>query len=170
MDLASSGRESVGSKRRPVCLASRSISSLRLPDRATIGNMAPEYGATMGFFPVDSESVNYLRMTGRSEETIDRFEKYFQAQQLFGMPKKGTIDYSVDLDLDLSSVQPSVAGPKRPQDRVDLELLGQTFHSLLSKPAAEGGYGKDPESLAQKVNVYMNGTQPTSHPEQAASL
>src|SRR5438309_6838477 len=77
--------------------------SLPLPDRATIGNMAPEYGATMGFFPVDSESVNYLRMTGRSEEMVDRFEKYFRAQQLFGMPKKGTIDYSVDLDLDLAS-------------------------------------------------------------------
>ncbi|MGA8481203.1 MAG: aconitate hydratase AcnA [Chthoniobacterales bacterium] len=144
--------------------------SLPLPDRATIGNMAPEYGATMGFFPADSESVNYLRMTGRSEETIDRFEKYFQAQQLFGMPKKGTIDYSVDLDLDLSSVQPSVAGPKRPQDRVDLELLGQTFHSLLSKPAAEGGYGKDPESLAEKVTVSMNGKEPTAHPEKSAPI
>ena len=144
--------------------------SLPLPDRATIGNMAPEYGATMGFFPVDSESVNYLRMTGRTEETIDRFEKYFQAQQLFGMPKKGTIDYSVDLDLDLSSVQPSVAGPKRPQDRVDLESLGQTFHSLLSKPAAEGGYGKDPESLGQKVTVSMNGKEPTGQPEKSGAI
>ena len=144
--------------------------SLPLPDRATIGNMAPEYGATMGFFPADSESVNYLRMTGRSEETIDRFEKYFQAQQLFGMPKKGTIDYSVDLDLDLSSVQPSVAGPKRPQDRVDLELLGQTFRSLLSKPAAEGGYGKDPESLAEKVTVSMNGKEPAAHPEKSGPI
>jgi aconitate hydratase len=144
--------------------------SLPLPDRATIGNMAPEYGATMGFFPVDSESVNYLRMTGRTEETIDRFEKYFQAQQLFGMPKKGTIDYSVDLDLDLSSVQPSVAGPKRPQDRVDLESLGQTFHSLLSKPAAEGGYGRDPESLAQKVTVSMNGKEPTGQPEKSGAI
>ena len=144
--------------------------SLPLPDRATIGNMAPEYGATMGFFPVDSESVNYLRMTGRTEETIDRFEKYFQAQQLFGMPKKGTIDYSVDLDLDLSSVQPSVAGPKRPQDRIDLESLGQTFHSLLSKPAAEGGYGKDPESLGQKVTVSMNGKEPTGRPEKSGAI
>jgi aconitate hydratase len=144
--------------------------SLPLPDRATIGNMAPEYGATMGFFPVDPESVNYLRMTGRSEETIDRFEKYFQAQQLFGMPKKGTIDYSVDLDLDLSSVQPSVAGPKRPQDRVDLESLGQTFRSLLSKPAAEGGYGKDPESLAENVTVSMNGKEPTGHPEKSGPI
>src|SRR5258708_11880774 len=86
------------------------------------------------------------------------------------MPKKGTIDYSVGLDLDLSSVQPSVAGPKRPQDRVDLELLGQTFHSLLSKPAAEGGYGKDPESLAEKVTVSMNGNEPTAHPEKSAPI
>jgi aconitate hydratase len=144
--------------------------SLPLPDRATIGNMAPEYGATMGFFPVDSESVNYLRMTGRSDETVDRFEKYFQAQQLFGMPKKGTIDYSVDLELDLASVQPSVAGPKRPQDRVDLESLGKTFHSLLSKPAAEGGYGKDPQNLAEKVTVSMDGKEPTTDPEKPGPI
>jgi aconitate hydratase len=144
--------------------------SLPLPDRATIGNMAPEYGATMGFFPVDSESVNYLRMTGRSEETVDRFEKYFRAQELFGMPQKGNIDYSVDLDLDLTSVQPSVAGPKRPQDRVDLESLGQTFHSLLIKPAAEGGYGKDPQSLTETVTVSMNGKDPTADPEKSGPI
>jgi len=144
--------------------------SLPLPDRATIGNMAPEYGATMGFFPVDSESVNYLRMTGRSEEMVDRFEKYFRAQQLFGMPKKGTIDYSVDLDLDLASVQPSVAGPKRPQDRVDLESLGKTFHSLLIKPAAEGGYGKDPQSLTETVTVSMNGKDPVALPEKSGPI
>jgi aconitate hydratase len=144
--------------------------SLPLPDRATIANMAPEYGATMGFFPADQESVNYLRMTGRSEETIDRFAKYFQAQQLFGMPQKGAIDYSVDLDLDLASVQPSVAGPKRPQDRVDLESLGQTFHSLLSKPAAEGGYGKDPRNLAETVTVSMNGKEPGAHPERSGPI
>ena len=144
--------------------------SLPLPDRATIGNMAPEYGATMGFFPVDSESVNYLRMTGRSEETVDRFEKYFRAQQLFGMPKKGTIDYSVDLDLDLASVQPSVAGPKRPQDRVDLESLAKTFHSLLIKPAAEGGYGKDPQSLTETVTVSMNGKDPVAEPEKSGPI
>ncbi|HET9375597.1 MAG TPA: aconitate hydratase AcnA [Chthoniobacterales bacterium] len=144
--------------------------SLPLPDRATIGNMAPEYGATMGFFPVDSESVNYLRMTGRSDETVDRFEKYFRAQQLFGMPAQGAIDYSVDLELDLASVQPSVAGPKRPQDRVDLESLGKTFHSLLSKPAAEGGYGKDPQCLAEKVTVSMNGKEPTATPDKSAPI
>jgi aconitate hydratase len=144
--------------------------SLPLPDRATIGNMAPEYGATMGFFPVDSESVNYLRMTGRSNEAVDRFEKYFQAQQLFGMPKPGTIDYSVDLELDLASVQPSVAGPKRPQDRVDLEALGKTFRSLLSKPAAEGGYGKDPQNLAETVTVSMNGKEPAANLEKSGPI
>src|SRR2546421_4661603 len=86
--------------------------SLPVPDRATIGNMSPEYGATMGFFPVDQESVNYLRATGRTEEQCLAFENYFRAQNMFGMPRKGEIDYSVDIDLDLADVQPSVAGPK----------------------------------------------------------
>ncbi|MBV8215641.1 MAG: aconitate hydratase AcnA [Verrucomicrobia bacterium] len=134
--------------------------SLPLPDRATIGNMAPEYGATMGFFPVDSESISYCRQTGRSEEMADRFEQYFRAQQLFGMPQKGQIDYSVDLELDLGSVQPSVAGPKRPQDRIDLDHLGSNFHELFSKPAKEGGYGKSEDALAEKVTVSVNGNQP----------
>jgi aconitate hydratase len=144
--------------------------SLPLPDRATIANMAPEYGATMGFFPPDSESVSYLRMTGRSEEAVDRFEKYFKAQQLFGMPKKGAIDYSVDLDLDLDSVSPSVAGPKRPQDRIDLESLGKTFHSLISKPATEGGYGKDPQSLSETVTVSMNGKDPSGSSDKSGPI
>src|ERR1700704_14840 len=116
--------------------------SLPVPDRATIGNMSPEYGATMGFFPVDHESVNYLQATGRSEEVCLAFENYFRAQNMFGMPRKGEIDYSVDIDLDLADVQPSVAGPKRPQDRVNLQDLGNTFRSLLKKPVKEGGYGK----------------------------
>jgi aconitate hydratase len=136
--------------------------SLPLPDRATIANMAPEYGATMGFFPADTESIEYLRLTGRSEETVDRFEQYFRAQQLFGMPQKGQIDYSVDLELDLSSVQPSVAGPKRPQDRIDLDHLGSSFHELFSKPAKEGGYGKSADTLEEKVTVSVNGRQPAT--------
>jgi aconitate hydratase len=135
--------------------------SLPLPDRATIANMAPEYGATMGFFPVDSESISYLHLTGRSEETVDRFEQYYRAQQLFGMPQKGQIDYSVDLELDLDTVQPSVAGPKRPQDRIDLDHLGSNFHELFSKPAKEGGYGKSADALSEKVTVSVNGEQPT---------
>ena len=134
--------------------------SLPLPDRATIANMAPEYGATMGFFPVDPESINYLRQTGRSDEVVDRFEQYFQAQQLFGMPRKGQIDYSVDLELDLETVQPSVAGPKRPQDRIDLDHLGAKFHELFGKPAKEGGYGKTEDALSEKVTVSVNGEQP----------
>ncbi len=116
--------------------------TLPLPDRATIGNMSPEYGATMGYFPVDRESVNYLRATGRTEEQCRLFENYFVAQKMFGMPRKGEIDYSVDLDLDLGTVQPGVAGPKRPQDRINLPDLKEVFETLLAKPLAEGGYGK----------------------------
>src|ERR1700675_809415 len=104
--------------------------TLPLFDRATIGNMAPEYGATMGYFPVDAESVNYLRATGRTEEQCVAFENYFRAQNMFGMPRKGDVDYSVDLELDLAVVQPSVAGPKRPQDRVNLLDFGAVFRSL----------------------------------------
>jgi aconitate hydratase A / 2-methylisocitrate dehydratase len=136
--------------------------SLPLPDRATIANMAPEYGATMGFFPVDQESINYFRQTGRSEEMVDRFEQYFRAQQLFGMPQKGQIDYSIDLELDLGAVQPSVAGPKRPQDRIDLDHLGSSFHELFSKPAKEGGYGKSADAFDEKVTVSVNGEQPAA--------
>ncbi len=116
--------------------------SLPLPDRATIANMAPEYGATMGYFPVDAESVNYLRGTGRTDEQCAAFEAYFKSQQMFGMPRKGDIDYSLDLELDLGSVQPGVAGPKRPQDRINLPDLKQTFDALLEKPVADGGYNK----------------------------
>jgi len=116
--------------------------SLPLPDRATIANMAPEYGATMGYFPVDEESVNYLRATGRTDEQCAAFEAYFKAQQMFGMPRRGDIDYSLDLDLDLATVQPGVAGPKRPQDRINLPDLKSTFLSLLEKPVADGGYNK----------------------------
>jgi aconitate hydratase len=114
--------------------------SLPVPDRATIGNMSPEYGATMGYFPVDAESVTYLRATGRTEEQCTAFENYFCAQKMFGMPRKGEIDYSVDLDLDLSEVEPGVAGPKRPQDRINFPELGKTFHELLEKPVRDGGY------------------------------
>ncbi len=136
--------------------------TLPLFDRATIGNMAPEYGATMGFFPVDSESVNYLRLTGRSEEACERFENYFKAQGMFGMPKKGEIEYSVDIDLDLATVQPSVSGPKRPQDRINLAELGQTFRGLFVKPVTEGGYGKSEELLSKRTLVSVNGSKPAA--------
>src|SRR6266496_2576676 len=134
--------------------------SLPVPDRATIGNMSPEYGATMGFFPVDHESVNYLRATGRSEEVCRAFENYFRAQNMFGMPRKGEIDYSVDIDLDLAVVQPSVAGPKRPQDRIDLPELGRKFRELLETPVHDGGYGKKQVDLREKHVVELNGSAP----------
>jgi len=127
--------------------------SLPLPDRATIANMAPEYGATMGIFPVDSESVAFLRATGRTEAECEAFGNYFKAQGMFGMPSKGEIDYSVDLELDLSTVVPSVAGPKRPQDRIDLPQLKPLFRKLLTKPVAEGGYGKNDDALSAEALV-----------------
>ncbi|PYL38496.1 MAG: aconitate hydratase [Verrucomicrobia bacterium] len=135
--------------------------SLPVPDRATIGNMSPEYGATMGYFPVDQESVSYLRATGRADKQCAAFESYFRAQKMFGMPRKGEIDYSVDLELNLSDVQPGVAGPKRPQDRIDLPALGETFRSLLRKPLKEGGYGKEDVDLGAKHLVQLNGTAPS---------
>src|SRR5437763_9439392 len=122
--------------------------------------MAPEYGATMGFFPIDSESVAYLRATGRTDEQCAAFENYFRAQKMFGMPKKGEIDFSVDLDLNLSDVQPAVAGPKRPQDRINLPALGETFRSLLKKPVKEGVYGKADVDLSAKHLVELNGSAP----------
>ncbi|MDA1272668.1 MAG: aconitate hydratase AcnA [Verrucomicrobia bacterium] len=116
--------------------------SLPVADRATIANMAPEYGATMGYFPVDEETVKYLRATGRTEDQCALFENYFRAQDLFGMPRRGQLDYSVDLELNLGDVTPSVAGPKRPQDRIELNSLKRTWEELLANPVADGGYGK----------------------------
>ncbi|MEO6054861.1 MAG: aconitase family protein, partial [Chthoniobacterales bacterium] len=131
--------------------------SLPLTDRATIANMAPEYGATMGFFPVDGESVNYLRSTGRTEEQCQAFENYFKAQEMFGMPKKGDIDYSVELELDLSTVVPGVAGPKRPQDRINLPDLKSVFNGLLDKPVSEGGYGISHDKRGKQAAVSFGG-------------
>ena len=106
--------------------------SLSLPDRATVANMAPEYGATMGFFPFDEVSAAYLRTTGRSEEQVATCENYFRAQGLFGMPRKGELDYTVELELDLSTIVPAVAGPKRPQDRIPLSTLKSQFAEICS--------------------------------------
>jgi aconitate hydratase len=125
--------------------------SLSVPDRATIANMAPEYGATMGFFPVDDATIEYFESSGRSREEIAAFEAYFQAQGMFGIPRSGQIDYSRTRALDLSSVKPSVAGPKRPQDRIELPWLKNKFTELYSKPIAENGFGKSIETLGQRV-------------------
>jgi aconitate hydratase len=131
--------------------------SLPVVDRATIANMAPEYGATMGFFGVDEETTAYLTGTGRTPEHVRAFENYYKAQGLWGIPNQGQIDYSVDLDLDISAVVPGVAGPKRPQDRIVLPELGSTFRNLFTKAVADGGYGKKSDDLALQVPVHING-------------
>src|SRR5271170_2080394 len=131
--------------------------ALPVVDRATIANMAPEYGATMGFFPIDGECVDYLRKTGRSEEHCKVYENYFRAQGLFGIPKKGEIAYSTDLELDLAGVTPSVAGPNRPQDRIELGKLKAEFIKALGRPAAENGFGKAADELKRTVHVSAGG-------------
>ena len=124
-------------------------SALPAVDRATIANMAPEYGATMGFFPIDEETVRYFRATGRSAEHCQSYERYYRAQNLWGIPKQGEVQYSVDLELDLAAVVPSVAGPKRPQDRIALPQLGESFDAAFSRPVREGGFGKDAAELRE---------------------
>lgn len=123
--------------------------SLSVPDRATIANMAPEYGATMGFFPVDDKTLDYFRGTGRTGKEIEAFEAYFKAQELFGIPKAGEIDYSAVIKLDLGTVAPSLAGPKRPQDRIEIGHLSSKFSELFSKPVAENGFNQPAEKLGQ---------------------
>ena len=127
--------------------------SLSLPDRATIANMAPEYGATMGFFPVDERTIEYFEGTGRTKGEIDAFASYFKAQGLFGVPKAGQIDYSTALKLDLGTVAPSLAGPKRPQDRIEIGKVSQTFGELFSKPVSANGFNQSAERLSQPVKT-----------------
>jgi len=121
--------------------------SLALPDRATIANMAPEYGATMGFFPVDAKTIAYFEGSGRTKDEIDAFEAYFRAQGLFGVPKPGSIDFSKVVELDLSTVAPSLAGPKRPQDRIEIGRVKSTFAELFAKPVADNGFNKPAADL-----------------------
>lgn len=117
------------------------VEALALPDRATISNMCPEYGATIGFFPSDSETMNYLRLTGRDEAHVDFVETYLTAQGLFGIPRLGEVEYSDVLEIDLSEIEPSIAGPKRPQDRIALDDVKETFNQLLTRPITEDGFG-----------------------------
>jgi len=124
--------------------------SLSVPDRATIGNMAPEYGATMGFFPVDEATVEYLRATGRTEEELDAFTTYFKAQQMFGIPRAGEIDYTKVLTLDLKTIKPSLAGPKRPQDRIEMDQLKSTFTNLFSQPISSNGFAQPADKLLRR--------------------
>lgn len=132
--------------------------SLSVADRATIGNMSPEYGATMGFFPVDDKTLDYLRMTGREEKLVKQVEEYLKAQKLFGIPGKGEIDYTKVVELDLASVKPCVAGPKRPQDRILLGDLKKKFLELFSAPVKAGGYEKPSSELGKTVLIHSNGS------------
>jgi len=132
--------------------------SLAVPDRATIANMAPEYGATMGFFPVDDKTIDYFRGTGRTSAEIEAFEAYFKAQGMYGVPKAGEIDFSAVLRLDLGTVAPSLAGPKRPQDRIEITDLSSKFAELFSKPVAENGFNQPAEKLARSFEA-RNGLQ-----------
>lgn len=128
--------------------------TLSVADRATIGNMCPEYGATVGFFPADEKTLDYLRMTGRTEKEVKRVEEYLKVQGLFGIPKKGEVDYTKVVELDLSSIQPAVAGPKRPQDLIELAKVKPRFLEILKASPKEGGYGK---SDAPKVCIHSGG-------------
>ena len=126
--------------------------SLSLPDRATIANMAPEYGATMGFFPVDGATIDYFKNTGRSDEEISMFQSYFEAQELYGTPLKGEIDYTSEINFDLGSVAPSLAGPKHPQDRIEIGKVKNTFTSLFTKPIKKDGYARDRKIINKRYS------------------
>ena len=134
--------------------------TLSLPDRATIGNMAPEYGATMGFFPVDEKTIDYFVGTGRTKAEIEAFEAYFKAQKMFGIPAAADIDYTQLLKLDLSTVAPSLSGPKRPQDRIELGNVKTKFGSLFSASPAENGFNQAAEKLDQRYSVPAAGGKP----------
>ena len=128
-------------------------SSLTLPDRATVANMAPEYGATMGFFPVDDVTVDFFRGSGRIDDEISAFREYFKNQEMFGMPKAGDLDYSRVVELDISGVRPSVAGPKRPQDRIKLQSLKARFGDLLITPVADNGFAVKAEDMQRRFTT-----------------
>lgn len=144
--------------------------NIAVPDRATIGNMAPEYGATMGFFPVDERTIEYFEGTGRSKEEVRLLEAYFRAQEMFGVPMPGEVDYSQVVRLDLGDVTPSLSGPKRPQDRIEIGKVASTFRTLFSKPMSENGFNKAPELLNTRHLVsrpgveHMEGRLPPDNP------
>ncbi len=134
------------------------LAAMSLPDRATIANMAPEYGATMGFFPVDDETLRYLRLTGRSDELVERVERYCKEQGLFRTAQSPDPEYTDMLELDLGSVEPSLAGPKRPQDRVPLKDVKNAFQSALTAPVKERGYELKPADVEKKGWMGTNGS------------
>ena len=131
--------------------------ALNATDRATIANMAPEYGATMGFFGVDEKTLEYFAATGRPAEHIETIRNYYTAQQMFGIPLEGEVDFSTCFDLNLNTISPSVAGPKRPQDRIELSNLDDRFIELFGQAVADGGYGKQADDLEKRYMVTMGG-------------
>ena len=135
--------------------------SLRIPDRATIGNMSPEYGATCGYFPVDDVTCEFLEMTGRGA-IVPAVKAYWKAQGMYGMPKKGDIDYSSVVELDLATVKPAVSGPRRPHDHLELPELKNKFAELMGRPFTEGGYGKSADDLNKRFNVKLDAPAPGS--------
>jgi aconitate hydratase len=140
------------------------LNGMSLTDRATIANMAPEYGATIGYFPVDAETLRYMRLTGRSEEVVARTEAYMRLQGLFRDDSAPDPEFTDTLELDLASVVPSLAGPKRPQDRVPLSEMKTAFQSALTAPVKERGYELSPEALAREATFGTNGgTQKMKH-------
>ncbi len=137
------------------------LAQMTLPDRATIGNMSPEYGATMGFFPVDDETLRYMRQTGRSDEEVERVERYCKEQGLFRTAQTPDPEFSDILALDLGTVEPSLAGPKRPQDRVSLAQMKSSFRQALSAPVKERGFGLSGAELSKQATIGMNGNRAT---------
>ncbi len=135
------------------------LSQMALPDRATVANMAPEYGATMGFFPTDAETLRYLRQTGRSDEEVDRVERYAKAQGIFRTDRTPDPEYSDRVELSLESVEPSLAGPKRPQDRIPLSKVKTAFSESLAAPVKNRGFGLSASEVARKAAVRMDGRE-----------
>lgn len=144
--------------------------TLSVADRATIANMSPEYGATMGFFPADQKTLDYLRMTGRSEAHIALVKEYLQAQGLFGISKQGQLIFTKTLDLDLDSIRPCVSGPKRPQDRIDLPELKRKFRTLLEATPTAGGYGIPKDKLSPRICVHESGSYPLQDRHDAGGI
>ncbi|WP_271752126.1 aconitate hydratase AcnA [Cohnella sp. JJ-181] len=138
------------------------LSNISLFDRATVANMAPEYGATIGFFPVDDETLNYLRLTGRDEKQVELVEAYYKAQGMFRTNDTPDPTFTDIIELDLSTIVPSLAGPKRPQDRVELTAMKEEFNSIIRTPIDKGGYGLSDEKIAQTAPVkHRNGQAST---------
>ncbi len=133
------------------------LSKMSLPDRATIANMAPEYGATMGFFPMDAEAMNYLRRTGRPESLVQLVERYMKEQGLYRTDETPDPEFSDTLQLDLSTVEPSLAGPKRPQDRVPLAEMKQAFRHALAAPVDQRGFGQTARQIERSIRISLNG-------------